>query len=107
VDEREAEPEGQSALARTLRERLEEERRRSEEAEAELDRQRAAAAGLGAALSRAEASLAAKKAFWEVRDHGTMPPPGLCRKPLLFRIIDIHCRRSSPGCPGPSLTGND
>lgn len=68
MDEREAEPEGQSALARTLRERLEEERRRSEEAEAQLDRQRAAAAGLGAALSRAEASLAAKKAFWEVRD---------------------------------------
>ena len=64
MDEREAEPE---VLARTLRERLEEERRRSEEAEAELDRQRAAAAGLGAALSRAEAALAAKKAFWEVR----------------------------------------
>ncbi|EIE21365.1 hypothetical protein COCSUDRAFT_66847 [Coccomyxa subellipsoidea C-169] len=65
LDEREAEPE---ALARTLRERLEEERRRSQEAEAELDRQRAAAAGLGAALSRAEAALAAKKAFWEEKE---------------------------------------
>ncbi|CAL8463189.1 g2723 [Coccomyxa elongata] len=68
LDEREAEPEGRSALAATLRQRLEEERRRSEEAEAELDRQRAAAAGLGAALSRAEAVLAAKKAFWEEKE---------------------------------------
>lgn len=57
-----------SGLARTLRQRLEEERRRTEEAEAELDRQRAANAGLGASLSRSEAQLAASKAFWEVSE---------------------------------------
>ena len=55
-----------SGLARSLRQRLEEERRRTEEAEAELDRQRASNAGLGASISRLEAQLAAKKAFWEV-----------------------------------------
>ena len=55
-----------SGLARSLRQRLEEERKRTEEAEAELDRQRASNAGLGASLSRLEAQLAAKKAFWEV-----------------------------------------
>lgn len=55
-----------SGLARSLRVRLEEERRRTEDAEAELDRQRASNAGLGASLSRLEAQMAAKKAFWEV-----------------------------------------
>lgn len=55
-----------SGLARSLRARLEEERRRTEDAEAELDRQRASNAGLGASLSRLEAQMAAKKAFWEV-----------------------------------------
>jgi len=53
-------------LARTLRQRLEEERKKTEEAEAELDRQRASNAGLGASVSRLEGQLAAKKAFWEV-----------------------------------------
>ena len=56
-----------SVLARSLRQRLEVERRRTEDAEAELDRQRAGNAGLGASLSRLEAQLAAKKAFWEVQ----------------------------------------
>ncbi|CAL5229789.1 g13180 [Coccomyxa viridis] len=57
-----------SGLARSLRQRLEEERKRTEEAEAELDRQRASNAGLGASLSRLEAQLAAKKAFWEEKE---------------------------------------
>ncbi len=62
-----------SGLARSLRQRLEEERKRTEEAEAELDRQRASNAGLGASLSRLEAQLAAKKAFWEVHDYPCPP----------------------------------
>ena len=70
-----------SGLARSLRQRLEEERKRTEEAEAELDRQRASNAGLGASLSRLEAQLAAKKAFWEVHAHPC--PLIFCMKLLL------------------------
>ena len=65
-DDTEAEAAGGSGLVRSLRQRLEEERARTEEAEAELDRQRAGNAGLGSQLSRLEAQLASKKAFWEV-----------------------------------------
>ena len=65
-EDAEAEAAGGSGLVRSLRQRLEEERARTEEAEAELDRQRAGNAGLGSQLSRLEAQLASKKAFWEV-----------------------------------------
>ena len=65
-EDAEADAAGGSGLVRSLRQRLEEERARTEEAEAELDRQRAGNAGLGSQLSRLEAQLASKKAFWEV-----------------------------------------
>ena len=65
-EEAEAEAAGGSGLVRSLRQRLEEERARTGEAEAELDCQRAGNAGLGSQLSRLEAQLASKKAFWEV-----------------------------------------
>ena len=65
-DDTEAEAAGGSGLVRSLRQRLEEERARTQEAETELDRQRAGNAGLGSQLSRLEAQLASKRAFWEV-----------------------------------------
>ena len=89
-----------SGLARSLRQRLEEERRRTEEAEAELDRQRAGNAGLGASLSRLEAQLAAKKAFWEVHAapccRRTSPPRPwkvilAVHAPILYCLAHIPC----------------
>ena len=70
-EDTEAEAAGGSGLVRSLRPRLEEERGRPGEAGAERARQSAGNAGLGSQLSRLEAQLASKKAFWEV---GTPAP---------------------------------